>query len=179
MNRQQRRTSNKKQPQYNSKSDGWMAMQTMLVKNSVAPQDDEAYREFMTRIMATLDALTGTKTCAPWLDSSGFVYLNEMLAFCFELSRNIYESAANEGTKQAILPSVEVCNKTADALMSIGERFNEKGVYRATGDELSVIREMSSWLDSLLQVATQGMTMRSLIAAKNMVDQKLKSMGMH
>ena len=178
MNRQQRRASNKKQ-QYNSKADGWMAIQTMIVKNSVAPQDEEAYCEFMTRIMATLDALTGTKTAAPWLDSSGFFYLNEMLAFCFELSRNIYESAANEGTKQAILPSSEVCNKTADALMSIGERFNEKGVYRATGDELSVIREMSSWLDSLLQVASQGITMRSLIAAKNMVDQKLKSLGMH
>ena len=175
-NRADRR--NKKKPsQVLDKSAAWLAINTMIVKASDAPQDETAYADLMNRAYAALTALTGTDTAEPWLDSHGFLDLNENNAFAFCLAKRIYNSAANEATRELVKPVETVGNATADALMSIGERFQRIGKYRATGDELKAIRECLSWLDSLLQVANQGLTLTALIDAKKLVDSRLVKLG--
>ena len=178
MNRAERRKKKPKQVNRDAMTLlGWQAIQTMIVKHSDAEQDTDAHSALITPAYAALDALTGTTTAKPWLDSSGFVYLNEMNAFAFMLAKRIYESARNDETKEAVRPVEAIGNATADALMAIGERFNKIGKYRATGDELKAIRECFAWLDSLLAVATQGITMSALIDAKRLVDKKLQSVA--
>jgi len=76
-----------------------------------------------------------------------------------------------------VRPVESIGNATADALMSIGERFQRTGKYRASGDELKAIRESFAWLDSLLAVASQGLTMTALIDAKTLVDHQLLKQG--
>ena len=175
-NRADRR--NKKKPsQVLDKSAAWLAINTMIVKASDAPQDNEAHLQLVTPAYAALEALTGTTTSEPWLDASGFVYLNEMNAFSFMLAKRIHESAPNEETKEAVRPVESIGNATADALMSIGERFQRTGKYRANGDELKAIRECFHWLDSLLAVSSQGLTMTALIDAKTLVDHQLLKQG--
>jgi len=100
-----------------------------------------------------------------------------MNAFAFMLAKRIYEAAVNDETKEAVRPVESIGNATADALMSIGERFQRTGKYRANGDELKAIRESFSWLDSLLAVSTQGLTMTALIDAKTLVDSRLVKLG--
>ena len=176
MNRHERR--NKKPLKvYNSKSDAWRAIQTMIVKNSDAPQDNEAHADLMSRAYAALTALTGTDTAEPWLDVNGFLDLNENNAFAFCLAKRIYKAAPNDETKEAVRPVESIGNATADALMSIGERFQRTGKYRANGDELKAIREMFAWLDSLLAVSTQGLTLSALVDAKRLVGSKLQKLG--
>jgi hypothetical protein len=156
---------------------GWQAINTMIVKHSDAPQDPVAHADIMNRFYAALTALTGTETSEPWLNSHGFVDLNECNAFAFMLAKRIYATAANEETKAAVKPVEAIGNATADALMAIGERFNKIGRYRATGDELKAIRESFAWMDSLMGVASQGLTLTALIDAKSLIDSRLVKLG--
>jgi hypothetical protein len=176
VNRQERR--NKKKPsQVLDKSAAWLAIEAMMFKGRTEQQDSEVQMMLIAPAYAALEALTGTTTSKPWLDKGGYVYLCEMSAFCFMLAKRIYESAANDETKEAVRPAEAVGIDSANAIALVGERFQRTGKYRANGDELKAIRECFHWLDSLLAVSTQGVTLSALVDASRMVDSKLHKLG--
>ena len=176
MNRAERRKK-KPEQQYNSKAMAWQAIQTMIVKHSDAPQDNEAYLQLVAPAYAALEALTGTETNEPWLDKSGFVYMCEMRAFVYFLAKRINESAKNQGTIDAIAPCFVADKKAEQALFDIGMRHFNTGRYRASDADIEALRLAFEWLDSLLVVSTQGITMSALIDAKRLVDKKLQSVA--
>jgi len=152
---------------------GWNAINTMMTKHSVAQQDPEAANQLLTTAYAALTALVGTATSAPWIDTDGFIRLNEMNLFGFCLAKRLHQYGT-DSTKESVKPSQEVFEKAAEALADIGNRFNEKQVYRATGNELKLVRESFTWLESLINVATQGHTLSALIEAKRMIEESLR-----
>jgi hypothetical protein len=176
MNRAERR---KKKPTqlYNSKADAWRAMQTMIVKHSDAPQDNEAHLQLVVPAYAALEALTGTETTEPWLDKSGFVYLCEMRAFVYFLAKRINEAAKTQETIDAIAPCFVADKKAEQALYDVGVRHFNTGRYRASDADIEALRLAFEWLDSLLSVSTQGITMSALIDAKRLVDSKLQKLA--
>lgn len=89
--------------------------------------------------------------------------------FGFTLGARLFEYGT-ESTKQAISPSQSVFEKAASALENIGIRKRDKGIFRATGDELNAIRESFDWLDNLIEVSNQGHTLSALIESKKMVE---------
>jgi hypothetical protein len=151
---------------------GWNAINTLLIKHSTEQQDPEAANQLIAVSYASLTALVGTATSAPWLDMDGFIRLNEMNCFGFCLAKRLHQYGT-QSTKASVLPSQVVFEHAAEALAAIGERFNEKQVYRATGDELKLLRESFAWLESLINVSTQGHTLTALIDAKRMIEGKL------
>lgn len=162
-------------------------MSRLLARCSTAPQDAEASMRLVLELHATVLALQGKKAqpatdtepaqkaVKPWLDTQGFVRLNELNAATFLLAKEIYLQG-NEETRKAVRPVEKLCNQTADALVAIGERFNKTGKYKGLVKELNALREMAGWFESLMDVATQGMTATALMGAANMVDQKLLTM---
>lgn len=142
-----------------------LAFSTMMVKHSVAPQDDEAAATLMGICHAAIAGLTGTETSAPWLDDDGFIGLIEFNYFAFALGARLFKFGT-ESTREAIAPSQQVFEAAAAAMQSIGERKRDKGVYRASGDELKALKEAFAWLESLLSVSSQGHTLSALIEAK-------------
>lgn len=164
-----------KQPQRMMFNYRWaeLAFSTMMVKHSVAAQDEEASAMLMTIALAALDALTGTETSAPWLDDEGFIGLIEFNYFAFALGARLFKYGT-DSTKEAIAPSQVVFEKAAEAMQSIGERKGKLGKYGATGDELKALRDAFAWLESLLEVSTQGHTLSSLIEAKKAAQGKFQ-----
>jgi len=166
MNRQQRRAAPKQSRQL-TRGDAWRAINTMITKHSVAPQDTVASTQLLVTAYEALTALVGTESSAPWLDTDGFIRLNEMNAFGFCLAKRLHDYGT-ERTKEAVKPSQVVFERAADALVSIGQQFNAKNVYRSTDDELTALRESLQWIDELIQLSTQGHTLSALIEAKGM-----------
>lgn len=142
-----------------------LAISTVLVKHSIAEQDDEAAATLMGICHAAIAGLTGTETSAPWLDDEGFIGLIEFNYFAFALGARLFKFGT-DSTREAIAPSQAVFESAAEAMQSIGERKRDKGVYRASGDELKALKEAFAWLESLLSVSSQGHTLTALIDAK-------------
>lgn len=150
-----------------------LAFSTMMIKHSIAPQDNEASSHLMGVCHAAIAGLTGTETSAPWLDYDGFISLVEMNYFAFALGARLFKFGT-DSTREAIAPSQAAFEAAAVALEHIGVRKSEKGVYRANGDELNAIRNAFEWLDQMLMVSNQGHTLTALIQAKTMVEKALQ-----
>ena len=142
-----------------------LSFTTMMVKHSVAEHDSDASGVLMGVCYSAIAGLTGTETSPPWLDDEGFIRLIEMNYFAFSLGSRLYQFGT-DATKDAIRPSQFIFETAAEAMQTIGERKNAKGVYRATGDELKALREAFTWLESLMDVSTQGHVLSALIEAK-------------
>jgi len=166
------RQANKPQRMIFNKYGAEMAFSTMMVKHSIAEQDNEASGVLMGICHSAIAGLTGTETSAPWLDDDGFIGLIEMNYFAFALGARLFKFGT-ASTREAIAPSQAVFEKSAEAMQSIGERKNAKSVYRASGKELKSIREAFAWLESLLDVSTQGHTLSALIEAKTGVSKMM------
>jgi len=134
-----------------------------LLKASVRPISQAEHAELTLPFLLQLAELkNGT------LSVDGFVQLNEMIVSAFNLASDIWANSPQH-SKEAVAPSEAVFTQASATLAVIGERFNQRGRFIASGDELTALEKASNWHADLIQVSTQGLVLKALLKAESQV----------
>jgi hypothetical protein len=134
-----------------------------LLKASVQPISQAEHAELTLPFLLQLAELkNGT------LSVDGFIQLNEMIVSAFNLASDIWANSPQH-SQEAVAPSEAVFTSGSETLAAIGERFNQRGRFIASGDELAKLEKASQWHADLIQVATQGMVLKALLKAEAQV----------
>ncbi|MDR3414184.1 MAG: hypothetical protein P4L87_25030 [Formivibrio sp.] len=173
MNRAQRRAAARAKPQQILNRDAAVkAFNTRLALANATQAGDEDCSHLITPLFVLVEKLMAGK-----LDTTGFIELNESNCGAFCLAKEIHTWAANDGTRDQVVPSMPIFEAAADALGDIGERFVLRGHYIATMTEIEAIRASINWFDALIRVADRSHLTRALLEAAKMVDEKLLKVG--
>jgi hypothetical protein len=156
---------------------GWKAIQMTMAKTVHTPMNPVEACKVMLPFYITISAAEGTPTCKEWLDTELFFKLNEMNAFCFCLAKHLYMNTKDETVRSELRQVEKVGNKTADALVAMGNRFNKKGKYAATPSNIKMLCTCVSWLEEMMRVAGTGVVLTAMIDAANLVDSKVSQLG--
>lgn len=170
MNRQQRRSKTKKSNGHQiDKAAAWYAIQAKIYSASTDPHTEgETIEVLQTVYPAMLRLSKGL------FDLADFKQMNLINAFGYELTGSIFQAGDDE-TKQAVRQGHEIFMNCADALVQMGERYNKRGKFGATGDELQALRSMISFVEQVMNVATRGLVLSALVRAEASVKKAEKA----
>lgn len=136
----------------------------------VTPQDESTQFNVILPAYAALEALE-----KGFLDMDGFINLNEMNATAYCLALHIHKNGS-EAVKADMLSREHIPTEAAEALNGVATRYNEKGKFGATGEEIKAIRKAIVMLDELLMAAPKGVSLKAMMQAAKMVDESLALM---
>ncbi len=151
-----------------SKDRGVLAFQKTLFRASKQETTEDDINVLVLPIYAEIDKLT-----RGLLEMDGFVRLNEMTAFGYELASLLYHGG-DEQTQDILAPLASVFGLCGDALEEIGERKGRTNKFGASGGQLQKLRDMASNIETLCGVASRGMILQALETAEKQVTQAMK-----
>lgn len=154
-----------------SRDAGWQAIKRTLVGGMYEQHAESSQQDLLLPAYGSVLSLSrGT------LDVDGYFLLNEMNAAGFCLMEILYKQGS-DAVKADVLLRAEIPSKAADALASIGERYNRTGKLGATGAELQAVRAAVTNLDELVRSAPVGVLVQALQRAADMIDKRTKRKG--
>lgn len=150
---------------------GGLGMFAKLYGASTEPVSKEQSGEIIMPYLASIESLRTGR-----LNAVQFLELSEANCAGFCLSGLLYRFGTPQ-TKQLLEPTEPIFLAASQSLLAIGERFNKKGKYGATGEELGTLRDSARMFEELMGVSNQGHLLTALQQAARMVDERLMEMG--
>lgn len=151
-----------------SRAAGWQAIKLRLVSNMYQDHSESSRSDLLLPAYAALLSLERGA-----LDVDGFYLLNEMNAAGFGIMEVLYERST-QAVKTDIDRRVEIPRSAADAMESIGHRYNRTGKFGATGNELQAVRAAITNLDELSKSAPVGVLVQALQRANALINSQKK-----
>ena len=151
MNRQQRRAADRRRSAGNPRSidpmAAWAVQQIAMLKTD---QGDVPEDEKSLALIPTYQCLN--KLQYGNMDKGDFLHLCEWNGVAGEIAFRLQDQDASG----QITAAGFACLDAAEALFSIGSRFEKTNKWIATGDELGKIRTSVQYLSELLNIAPRG-----------------------
>ena len=152
-----------------SRAYGFQLIKLKLAMANREPVPQEQHERLIGRPLATL-----TRLKLYDIDTNDFVELNEANCSAFCLAGILYNSTKDEEARRQLGGLQPIFHEAAQALGSIGERYQRTGKYRANGSEMESIESSFSVLSQIIPLATKGLVLQALVQAEEMVTNKLR-----
>lgn len=136
---------------------------TILMARRDEISEDDCRDIVLPAFLALEDLRTGH------LPADKFITLNEFNCMTWALGRQAAKNGVSRETGDIALEAKKISEDAAEALAVIGERFNERERFIATGDELNAVRLSILLCEQLVHAMPTGLVLQAMREAEELV----------